>query len=84
MLPLLDRNPAISLTLRLDPDIGVLKALQKQLLIEFLEVAGNFERLRRLRAFLNIAQCQHGPVIELELDGKIKPAVDPRGGAVAG
>src|SRR5580704_19303296 len=84
MLPLLDRDPAIALMLRLDPDIGALKPLQKQLLTEFLEVARNFERLRRLRAFLDIAQCQHGPVIELEFDGKIELAVDPRGGVVAG
>src|SRR3984957_9424297 len=84
MLPLLDRNPAIFPMLRLDPDVGVLKALEKQLLIEFLEVAGNFEGLRRLRAFLDIAQREHGPIIELEFDRKIELAVDPRSGAVGG
>src|SRR3984957_17357612 len=84
MVPHARSQPENLLTLRLDPDIGALEALQKQLLIEFLEIARNFERLRRLRAFRNIAQCQYGPIIDFEFDGKIELDVDPRGGVVAG
>src|ERR1700722_13340882 len=84
MVPHARSQPENLLRLRLDPDIGALQTLQKQLLIEFLEVARNFERLRRLRAFLNIAQCQYGPIIDFEFDGKIELDVDLRGGVVAG
>jgi hypothetical protein len=77
-LPFEDRGA----DLRLDPYIGALEALQEHLLIEFLEGRRDFECLRWLRAFLNIAQRQHGTVVEPEFYWKIEYNVDPGDGVV--